>query len=267
MNRIPATDILNIGVLFKEIELCRLDTSNICFYRLITGFVHRINDFSNVEIEKKTDMHSSYFLHFKELNDATEKQPENRIEKSLFEKMKIDIKEIWECLYIYLSSKVIAFPESKKMDIQILLKEPYKLFNNYQILIEIPESIREDLILFCQCYAYGIYTSAVIHILKATENYNIYFYNKMVKTSSKPSMKWGTLIAKTQSKLKEKDPLNSGFKTLIDSLSNLKNNQRIEIIHFNKVIYSEEEAYNIFEDCHNVISKMFYIVKNRFTEA
>jgi len=55
---------------------------------------------------------------------------------------------------------------------------------------------------------------------------------------------------------------NIGFKKLKASLENLKNNNRIKIIHKNKIINNENEAHEIFEECRLVISKMYYILKD-----
>ncbi|WP_418637408.1 hypothetical protein [Winogradskyella sp.] len=263
MDRRLATDLLNLGGLFKEIEHINCDISNDNLYRFITDIMYKTGDFKIMEIENKINDQSSYFLLLKKLNDATEKYPDDLVNLDLFRKLKVEIKQINECLINYLSSITIAFPESKKIDVKFLLMEPWRLFNDHRILNAISESIKEDLILFCQCYAYGIYTSAIIHILKATENYNIYFYEKISNLKTPSTMTWGKLINNTAKKLDELNPNNIGFKKLKDSLEDLKRNNRVKIIHMNKVIYDEEEAFKIFEDCRIVMSKMFYILDAR----
>jgi hypothetical protein len=165
-----------------------------------------------------------------------------------------------------LNRKIIAYPSARRIDENHLVFEPQKLFGDEHILLNVPTTVLNDFTNFTQCYLYGLYTSAIIHILIATENYNIHFYEKISQTKVERSMKWGVLINNTQAKLEETDKSNSGFGKLVNSLSKLKKDQRIEIIHNNKIVYDEQEAFAVFEDCRIVISKMFYILKDRFPD-
>lgn len=264
MNRIPASDLYRLGGLFKEIELCVVLITNIELYTLITNLVFSIGDYSDVRIEDGIGKESLFLSLYTDLNDSAEAFPEQIVNSQLLSNLKNEIKLIEEYLMNDLSAKILAIPRSEHINIQHLIKEPWNLFSNIHILSNIPESIKEDLILFCQCYAYGIYTSAIIHILKATENYNIHFYEKISQEVLDETIYWGKLIRKTEMKLDQIDVNNPGFKKLKESLEDLKTNNRIEIIHKNKVVIDEASAYKIFEDCRIVISKMFYILKNRF---
>lgn len=266
MDRRPASDLYTLGGLFKEIELCQSGISNFQFFTLVSNLLYKVRDYTDLKIEKEMGMNSSFLILYTKLNNAAEEMPDTSVKKQVIEDLKTEIRNIETKLLTNFSIKTIAFPESEHINVQFLIREPWRLFSDEEILYKIPQSITEDLILFCQCYAYGIYTSSMIHILKATENYNIYFYNKISGKRPLPSIKWGDLISRTQTKLREIDSSNSGFKNLIDSLSNLKQNHRIEIIHFNRVIYDEDEAYRIFENCRILISKMFYILKHRFPD-
>lgn len=264
MDRRPASDLYKLGGIFKEIELCALDITNIVLFGLISNLIFRISDYTDSRIEEDLGADSSLLSIYTELNNAAEEFPNDSVNRQLVIKIKIEIKHVEEYLVNILSLKTIAFPESEYINVHDLIREPWNLFSNFHILSNIPESITEDLLLFCQCYAYGIYTSATVHILKATENYNIHFYETISDERLKGTMPWGKLIRKTEKKLDELHSNKSGFKKLKESLEDLKKNNRIEIIHNNKVINDEEEAYKIFEDCKIVISKMFYILKHRF---
>lgn len=264
MDRRPASEFYKLGGLFKEIELCSFNISNLKLYELISILIYSINDYTDSTIEENISPTSHFISLYSKLNNVAEEFPNDSVERELLITFKNKIKNIEDCIINYLSEKSIAFPDSEFLNAQFLIREPWNLFSNIQVLFDIPESIREDLLLFCQCYVYGIYTSAIIHILKATENYNIHFYEKISNQKIIKTMHWGILIRKTEIRLDELHPNNTGFKRLKESLEDLKKNNRIEIIHNNKMIYDEEEAYKIFEDCRIVISKMFYILKDRF---
>lgn len=218
MIRIPASEFFKLGLMTKELLDVPTSISNVKLYRLLVDFMNAISDY---EIIKEN---SDFYNMFLKLDEQTQKKPLQSVNNQFYFSAKKEINEIYLNLLKNLDEKIIAFPESKKINTQFLLFEPWKLFDNPYTLHNIPESIKEDFLLFCQCYTYSLYTSSIIHILKATENYNIYFYNKITKTNSKSTMKWGTLISKTQEKLKETDSSNLGFKILINSLTKLKKN-------------------------------------------
>lgn len=263
MDRRPASDLFNLGGLFKEIEFCQPDISNSDFFALIRNLLYRIGDYTDLKIETNIGPNSNFLSFFTDLNNSAENCPDDSVSFQLLAKLKTEIKHIEDYLVDELSRKSIAFPNSEFLDVHFLTWEPWNLFQRGQILSDIPDSIREDLILFCQCYAYGIYTSAIIHILKATENYNIHFCEKISNTKVSKSMHWGILIRETEKKLDALHLNHQGFKKLKESLEDLKKNNRIEIIHNNKIVLGEKEAFKIFGECKVVISKMYYILKDR----
>lgn len=263
MNRFSALRLFDFGAAIEKYQSISNDITNFDLYNATINIIDFVEEFilsnSKAEIENSKSLMS--LVH--KIDIESKKRPRDVVDDNLLLEIKEEIIKIKIPIKKELEEKIIAYPDSKKIEINDLIKNPQNLFSNTNILLGIPNPIMIDFISFCSCYAYGLYTSSAIHILKATENYNIHFFEKISNENVSKSIPWGTLIKKTEMKLDELDSKNQGFKNLKESLNYLKNNNRIKIIHKNKIIYNENEAHEIFEECRLVITKMYYILKIR----
>lgn len=259
MEKVSIYKFYEFGRLISKTEFIEPQITNFEFYNHITHIIDTINEIDlpfskKIVINKLTTTHSYFFK-------ISGSKPREIVNENKLEKTKKIIKEIEQILKLELPEKFAYVPSSLKIDINNLTNRMDNLFDEGTLTKEnIPFPIIFNVFQFGQCYAFGVFTAASIHILKATEEYNR-FLNQHLKESKNIKendckKSWNDTINET----KELISNNSRNKELIQFLHTIKNNYRNEIMHLNRM-FLEDEAYDLFNMCTKVINQMNRILK------
>lgn len=260
MERVSIYKFYEFGRLISKTEFLSDETSNLDYYNHITYIVDVINELDlpfskKTVISKLKDTHNFFFK-------ISGKRPNEKVNKLRFQKSKKAIKEVEQILKLELPEKFSYVPSDLKLNIDKLTNRMDKLFDEGVLVREnLPFPIVFNVFQFGQCYAFGVFTAASIHILKATEEYNRFFNQKLLENKSQiendEKKSWNEIINET----KELIPNNTKNKELIQFLHTIKNNYRNEIMHLNRM-FLENEAYELFNMCTKVINQMNRIINN-----
>lgn len=219
-------------------------------YNHITFIIDNINEL-DLSISKKM-----ITAKLKEpLKILSSTKSKNKIESTkLLGRIKTVVNEIENVLEKELLYKYSYVPSNLKIDIDKLTNQQDKLFDIGVLERKnLPDSILENVFQFGQCYAFGTFTAASMHIVKATEEYNRFFNSVLNNSKIDLEKTWHDILKESKEIL---EPTNNKYnKELIDILYIIKNNYRNDIMHLNRML-DENETFDLFNMCSKVINYM-----------
>jgi hypothetical protein len=183
------------------------------------------------------------------------------ITKSLYDKIKEIIRKADATLDAELDIKNAFLIGEKRVNIENLTDNIYKLFAN-ETFNCLPEIAIFDFSESGKCIAFDRHTASAFHSLRGTEDVLKFYYSLLTGKKATETQTWGYFHTEIENEIKKGEITPSPPRELMDNLNNLRVYYRNKTQHPN-LIYNSDEAQDLLFNCIKCINQIIKDLKER----
>lgn len=244
-----------LGQLLNEFAKDEQPT-NIELYNRITNFLDFVTEL-NLQVTNSAITLGDLKKYHKKLDSEIKLKAKEKVTEEITKKVNGEIRKLLTTFEAEILNKNAFVVKEKKINLEFLIDDQIKLFNDENVLLEAPFDVQFNLIESANCLAFERHTASAFHILLATEGYVKFFNDNFFESENEDddNLTFYNLINKTEIILANLKYDNE----LVSFLHIIRKYYRNQSQHSNRK-FTENEATDLFSLCLKVMNELYNII-------